>query len=110
MEMSGVSATESAAPVSVRLGRHDVYGLIHKGLRAFMLETLARLGRVDVEVPASFSGAVGQVRALLGTLREHLEHENTFLHSALEARAIGASAPTAIEHADHEKAFAAWPS
>ncbi|MEI9952953.1 MAG: hemerythrin domain-containing protein [Pseudomonadota bacterium] len=99
------SSVESQAPAALTAGRHDVYGLIHKGLRAFMLETLARLGRVDVEAAASFSGAVGQARALLGKLSEHLLHENTFLHSALEARAPGGSAATAIEHADHEKAF-----
>jgi len=107
MEMSRMESVKSAGPASAGTahGRHDVYGLIHKGLRAFMLETLGRLGRMDVNAMASFSGAVGQTRALLGKLSEHLEHENTFLHSALEARAPGASAATAIEHAGHEQAF-----
>ena len=104
MKMNGMSSL-AAAPPSVAAGRHDVYGLIHKGLRAFMLETLARLGRVDVGAAASFAGAVAQTRALLGKLREHLEHENAFLHPALEARAPGGSLATAVEHADHEQAF-----
>ncbi len=107
MEMNGMSSLATLTPASPTTGRHDVYGLIHKGLRTFMLETLARLGRVDVEAAASFSGAVAQTRALLGKLSEHLRHENTFLHPALEARASGGSVATAIEHADHEKAFLA---
>ena len=85
--------------------RHDVYGLIHKGLRSYMLDTLARLGRADVDSPSGFSGAVGQTRALLGKLHEHLQHENLFLHTALEARSPGSSAAPSLEHEDHERAF-----
>jgi len=103
MGMSSMNAVTSSGEVPGP--RHDVYGLIHKGLRAFMLDSLSRLGRVDVDSPASFSGAVAHTRALLGKLSEHLSHEDTFLHSALEARAPGTAAVTAIEHADHQKAF-----
>lgn len=106
--MNTMNSVTQTAPASVRAAgaRHDVYGLIHKGLRSFMLDTLARLGRADVSVEASFSSAVGQTRALLGKLHEHLQHENLFLHPALEARSVDSSAATALEHAAHEQAFA----
>lgn len=106
--MNTLSSVTETTPASARAvgPRHDVYGLIHKGLRSFMLDTLARLGRVDVDAATSFSGAVGQTRALLGKLHEHLRHENLFLHPALEARSLGSSAATALEHDGHEQAFA----
>jgi len=95
------------APARPEPARHDVYGLIHKGIRSFMLDTLSRLGRVDCAAPDDISAALGQVGALLEMLRNHLRHEETFLHSALERRRVGSSAATAVEHAEHQKAFAA---
>ncbi|HYQ40426.1 MAG TPA: hemerythrin domain-containing protein [Polyangiaceae bacterium] len=104
--MSTLNTVAELAPTTVRATgpRHDIYGLIHKGLRSFMLDTLARLGRADVAAP-SFSSAIAQTRALLGTLHDHLRHENEFLHPALEARSPGGATTTALEHADHERAY-----
>ena len=106
--MNTLNTVTQVAPTSARAAgpRHDVYGPIHKGLRSFMFDTLARLGRADANAATSFSGAIGQTRALLGKLQEHLNHENLFLHPALEARSSGSAAATALEHADHEQAFA----
>lgn len=103
--MNASIATLSPASSQKKARRHDVYGLIHKGIRNFMLDTLSRLGRVDCAAPAEVAGALGQVGALLEQLRNHLRHEDTFLHSALERRRPGTSVVTAVEHADHQKAF-----
>lgn len=101
--MNASIATTSATSHSAR--RHDVYGLIHKGIRSFMLDTLSRLGRVDADCPADVAAALGQVGALLEQLRNHLRHEDAFLHTALEQRRPGSSVVTAVEHADHQRAF-----
>src|SRR5689334_309274 len=101
--MNASIATTSASSHSAR--RHDVYGLIHKGIRAFMLDTLSRLGRVDADCPADVAAALGQVGALLEQLRNHLRHEDAFLHTALEQRRPGSSVITAVEHSDHLRAF-----
>lgn len=107
--MNTSDSMSELSPTTVRATgpRHDVYGLIHKGLRSFMLDTLSRLGRVDVSTASSFSAAVAQTRALLGVLHDHLRHENEFLHSALEARSPGSAAVNDREHAEHERAFVA---
>jgi hypothetical protein len=101
------NSVRELSPTTVRTTgpRHDVYGLIHKGLRSFMLDTLARLGRADVSAVNSFSAVVAQTRTLLGVMHEHLRHENTFLHPALEARSPGSASATAMDHAEHEQAF-----
>lgn len=101
------STADEPAPTTIRATgpRHDVYGLIHKGLRSFMLDSLSRLGRVDAGSPTSFSATVAQTRALLEAMHEHLRHENEFIHPALEARSPGSAAATAMEHAEHEQVF-----
>jgi Hemerythrin HHE cation binding domain len=70
-----------------------------------MLDTLSRLGRVDAGAPADVSATLDQVRALLQQLRNHLQHEETFLHTALERRRPGSSVVTSVEHSEHQKAF-----
>jgi hypothetical protein len=47
------------------------------------------------------------VRSLLALARAHLEHENDFVHKALEARRPGSSAHTAQDHVQHATAIAA---
>lgn len=87
--------------------RYNIYVLIHKGLRAWMCDVLATVGRMDPHDPVDIAAALGELRALLAGCASHLAHENEFLHPALEARAPGSSAATALEHADHEQALAA---
>lgn len=86
--------------------RPDPYTAVHKGLRTFMSETLAAVGRMDVDDPAEVADVLAQVRGLLWVCRDHLGHENRHLHAAMEARSPGASRATAADHVDHERAFA----
>jgi hypothetical protein len=81
--------------------RLDLYGSIHKALRAFMTDTLLALGRVDVEDEQALADATARVTALMDFCVAHLEHENRFVHTAMEARAPGASAAVAHDHEEH---------
>jgi hypothetical protein len=90
--------------------RYNVYTLIHKGLRAWMCDVLATVGRMDPHDPAEVAAGLGAVRALLAGCESHLVHENEYLHTALEARAPGSARTTALEHEHHEHALVALES
>jgi hemerythrin-like domain-containing protein len=81
--------------------RYDLYAPIHKALRAFMSDTLTTLGRVDADDADDLQPALAQLHGLLTMLRSHLQHENEFVHPALEAAHVGASAHIAHEHVEH---------
>jgi hypothetical protein len=81
--------------------RPDEYRFIHKGLRLFMADTLATVGRMDPADPADLAAALQQVRDLLAFCRLHLEHENAFVHTSMERHAPGSSARIAAEHVHH---------
>jgi hypothetical protein len=95
MHPSSIAPTASAP-------RFNMYGFIHKALRAYLSDTLVRLGRMDVADAAELDAGLAQVRGLLGFCRAHLEHENRFVHPAMEARAPGTTAQIAGEHVHHE--------
>lgn len=98
-------ATLAAPPAPTR-PRLDFYTPIHKALRAFMSHTLLRLGALDVVDDAERSDVLDQLDALLAQLRSHLDHENTFVHAALDARLPGASMRTAGDHEGHVESIA----
>ncbi len=88
-------------------GRYDMYALVHKGLRNFMADVLAAVGRMDPHDEAEVAATLAAVRGLLEAARVHLEHENRFIHPALEARRPGSSAGAARDHREHVFAAAA---
>jgi len=87
--------------------RPDPYTAVHKGLRTFMSETLAAVGRMDAGDRTEVAEVLAQVRLLLWACRDHLGHEDRHLHAAMETRSAGSSRATAADHVDHERAFAA---
>ncbi len=89
---------DAIAPTSPR---HDVYVGIHKALRHFMFDTLMRVGALEVDDEAEVAAVLGQLAALLAQCRDHVAHENTFVHPALEAARAGTSARIAHEHEEH---------
>lgn len=95
------AATAATAP------RVDLYAGIHKALRLFMTDTLVRVGSLDVDDREEFASTLGQVQQLLDACHSHLEHENRFVHTALESRQPGATARVAAEHDEHRDAIAA---
>lgn len=81
--------------------RFDMYAFIHKALRGFMMDTLHRVGRMDLDDAAELRETLAQVDDLLVFCQRHLEHENDFVHSAIEARRPGGARRTADDHLDH---------
>lgn len=87
--------------------RFDMYAFIHKALRAMMAEALVAAGRLDVNDGVQSAQTLAQVRQLLAACASHLQHENEFVHPAIEARVPGGSRFTAEDHAHHAAQVAA---
>lgn len=81
--------------------RFDIYGAIHKALRRFMCDTLLKLGALDVDDLPETAQTLDQATALLGMMRGHLQHENDFVHTAIEARRPSGARDTANDHLEH---------
>lgn len=86
--------------------RPDMYALVHKGLRTYMCDTLARLGRLDAGHPQEVQRALAAVRALVEAVATHLRLERRFIHSAMERRAPGSARSAEEEHRVHERTLA----
>ncbi|MFO1270338.1 MAG: hypothetical protein U1F50_01415 [Rubrivivax sp.] len=86
--------------------RLDLYVTIHKALRQFMAHTLTRLGAVDLDDEEDFRAVLAGVDSLLGLMKGHLQHENDFIHTAIEARRPGGARHTADDHLLHQDAIA----
>jgi hypothetical protein len=97
-ELSSVAA--ASAP------RVDMYTGIHKALRALMADTLLAVGRMDADDGLERAQVTERVLELLQFCAHHLQHENEFVHAAIEARAPGASAQIGHEHEEHMKDIA----
>ena len=86
--------------------RHNIYTIIHKALRAFMADTLLKIGRMDAADDSECADALAQTRKMLALCSSHLHHENTFVHPAIDRVSPGYSARTAKEHVQHEAEIA----
>jgi hypothetical protein len=86
--------------------RHDIYGPIHKALRAAAGKLLARLGSTDFSDAAETSSILADMRSQLALGMRHLHHEELHIHAALEARSPGSSGRLEADHHHHEEAFA----
>lgn len=92
---------EAAPPRAATAPRVDLYSSIHKALRLFMSDTLGRVGWLDVDDADERDATLAQVDALLQLCRQHVAHENQFVHTAIEARRAGESAHVAAQHDEH---------
>jgi Hemerythrin HHE cation binding domain len=101
-----IDTTEITA-VTQATTRVDLYGVIHKALRAMMADSLLAIGRMDSSDATERASTAKRVQALLDFCASHLEHENLWVHPAIEARAPGASARIAHEHDSHRQHIAA---
>ena len=81
--------------------RYNIYRMIHKALRAFMTDTLLKIGKVDATDDSERAEAIEQLRELLTMCDNHLRHENDFIHTALEKVKPQASSRTADYHKHH---------
>jgi len=101
-EMRQVAAAQAPALAP----RVDMYGGIHKAMRAMMADTLLAVGRMDCDDALELAQVTERVLTLLESCEAHLRHENEFVHAAIEARAPGASERIAHEHEEHEMQIA----
>lgn len=99
--MKNAAQENHAVAAAQTMPRFDMYAGIHKAMRALMSDALTAVGRMDPQDPQDLSAVCERVMELLDFCAAHLEHENTFVHPALEARAPGASERIAHEHDDH---------
>lgn len=99
------TATQPAQPQAAA-PRVDLYAGIHKALRHFMTDTLHRVGRLDVADADDMARTLGQLDALLEGCLHHLQHENAFMHPAMEARQPRGASRTAGDHVEHEACIA----
>jgi len=86
--------------------RFNIYAPIHKALRLFMTDTLQCLSRLDLDDARDLDAGLAQLEALLEAASRHLQHENDFIHPAIEERCSGISARIAAEHQEHLDAIA----
>ncbi len=96
-ELNAVSTVTSGQPAP----RMDMYALIHKALRAQMNDAVLTLGCVDCDDADALAHAVQTVTVLMDACAAHVQHEEQFVHPAIEARAPGASAAVAHDHQEH---------
>lgn len=93
--------TLATPATAVKAARLDLYGPIHKALRAFMCHVMQSVGTLDPDDDERRHAVLDDVDALLALMRSHLQHENDFLHTAIEARRPGGARDTADDHGLH---------
>jgi hypothetical protein len=98
-----ITETSNSASNAFLFHRVDIYRWIHKALRLCMSTTLTRVGAMDHEDADEVAETLAQVRELLAMCESHLDKENTYVHTAMEARRPSASAHIADEHVHHEE-------
>lgn len=99
--MNNTAQENQAVAAAQAMPRFDMYAGIHKAMRGLMSDTLMAVGRMDPQDPHEVAAVGERVVELLDFCAAHLQHENDFVHTAMEARAPGASARIAHEHGDH---------
>lgn len=79
--------------------RWDLYGPIHKGLRLAHAQLIVRLGAADPL--ADQKPLLGDLLAHLSIASGHLDHEDSFIHPALEDVIPGATQDLVGHHRSH---------
>jgi hypothetical protein len=98
---TAVLARPPSLPAASVPPRVDLYRGIHKALRHMLGDTLARVGRIDLDDELDLREALAQLDDLLAVLRQHLRVENDVVHAAIEARRPAATTRTAADHVAH---------
>jgi hypothetical protein len=79
--------------------RIDLYGPVHKGLRAALCETATLLGRTDFESREESRAAQAAVGRILAFLDEHAEHEDRVILPEIGRRRPELQAELRSDHA-----------
>ena len=87
-------------------GRFEIYRPIHKAVRYLLFSTATTLGEMDLNDDEVTREALEKLERTITLLREHALHEADFVHTALEGRSPGITAPFAGDHQKDEQAYA----
>ncbi|MFD2265203.1 hemerythrin domain-containing protein [Lacibacterium aquatile] len=87
------------------VGRHDIYGPIHKGLRLAQAGLLTRIGSTDFEDAVATVALLDELKSNLDFFKAHLRHEEEVMHAAVEAKAPGTMARLEEQHDEHRYRF-----
>ena len=85
--------------------RYVMYRNIHKVIRHIMYTTALALGSADFRDQTSIRESLDQLRETITMLQEHAEHEETFVHPALESRVLGITKSFEQNHEDDNRLF-----
>jgi hypothetical protein len=88
------------------LPKVDLYGPVHRGLRWALSSLLVRMGATDMSDPSRLPRMLDDLDGVLYLCESHLDHEERFIHPALERRKAGAREQLDAEHAEHNAAIA----
>ncbi|MGI5262146.1 hemerythrin domain-containing protein [Streptomyces angustmyceticus] len=85
----------------------DLYRNVHMGQRARLFALAVELGSADVSQPGTAAEQAERCLAMTQELREHADHEDTFIHGLLRERAPEAADALEAEHVRLDAAFLA---
>ena len=85
--------------------RHEMYWPIHKALRHMMYATAQNLGVADFQDEKVADGALASLENTITLLVFHAEHEEKFVHTALEERAPGVIESFEKDHGSDERTY-----
>jgi hypothetical protein len=99
-----VPAVETRAS-SATEPRVDLYGTVHKGLRALLCETLVCVGATDPDSERSWRAAKSCALDLVSLCEQHLRDEDAFIEAAMAERITDHAGETHADHAHHLEAM-----
>jgi hypothetical protein len=85
--------------------RTDFYTVVHKGLRKRLFEAVILAGTTDHADPEQRARLALAVSDVVRMLREHAEHEETFLHPIIAAVLPEVARSLHAEHGEHNRAL-----
>ncbi|WP_175409894.1 hemerythrin domain-containing protein [Streptomyces sp. TRM64462] len=86
--------------------RIDLYRNVHMGQRARLFALAVDVGAADIAPPGAAAHLADRCLAMTRELREHADHEDTFIHQLLRERAPEAADVLDAEHVRLDAAFA----
>jgi len=80
------------------VSRPDLYRNVHMGQRAHLFTLAVDVGAADARRPDTVARLARRCLDMVQELREHADHEDTYIHPLLRARAPGAADAMDAEH------------
>jgi len=101
MKQDSRELAEVRNAATLAVPRENLYAGIHKALRALLSDTLTAVGRMDAHDALELAQTMQRMLQMLDLMRSHLQHENAFVHPAMEACAPGSSEAIGEDHEGH---------